>query len=75
MLQQGASVIDPAQRDQIYQEAGKYISDQAYAPYILAFAPASVVTKNVHGPGLTTKIPALAVNPGVIWDEVWMSQS
>jgi peptide/nickel transport system substrate-binding protein len=75
LLQQGAQVIDPAQRDRIYLDAGQYISDQAYAPYILAFAPASVVTKNVHGPGLTTKIPALAVNPMVIWDEVWMSQS
>jgi peptide/nickel transport system substrate-binding protein len=75
MLQQGAQVVDPAERDKVYQEAGQYISDQAYAPYILAFAPASVVTKNVHGPGLTTKIPALAVNPMPIWDEVWMTQS
>jgi peptide/nickel transport system substrate-binding protein len=25
----------------------------------------------VHGPGVTTKIPALAVNTGIIWSEVW----
>jgi peptide/nickel transport system substrate-binding protein len=74
LLIQGASVVDPDQRDQIYQQASQRISDEAYAPYILAFAPASVVTKSVHGPGLTTKIPPLAVNVGVLWDEIWMSQ-
>jgi peptide/nickel transport system substrate-binding protein len=74
LLAQGVASIDPAERERIYQELGKHISDQAYAPYILAFSAASVVVKGVHGPGLTTKIPPLAVNPGVIWDEVWLSQ-
>jgi peptide/nickel transport system substrate-binding protein len=74
LLQKGAEVVDPAERDKLYQEAGKRISDEAYAPFILAFAPASVVTTNVRGPGLTTKIPPVAVNPGIIWDEVWMSK-
>jgi peptide/nickel transport system substrate-binding protein len=75
LLQKGAEVVDPEERDKIYLQAGQRISDEAYAPYILAFAPASVVTKNVHGPGLTTKIPPVVVNPAIIWDEVWMSKS
>jgi peptide/nickel transport system substrate-binding protein len=75
LLQKGAEVVDPEERDKIYLAAGQRISDEAYAPYILAFAPASVVTTNVHGPGLTTKIPPVVVNPGIIWDEVWMSKS
>ena len=75
LLQMGAFVFDPEARDKIYVQAGQRISDEAYAPYILAFAPASVVAKNVHGPGLTTKIPPVVVNTGIIWDEVWMSKS
>ncbi len=66
---------DAAQRDSLYLQVGQRISDQAYAPFILAFAPASVVTKNVHGPGLTTLIPPVVVNTGILWDEVWMSKT
>jgi peptide/nickel transport system substrate-binding protein len=33
------------------------------------------VTKNVHGPGLTTLIPPVVVNTAILWDEVWMSKS
>jgi peptide/nickel transport system substrate-binding protein len=73
LLDQAAAEIDPAKRDQLYQQAGKLISDEAYGPFILAFAPANVVVKGVHGPGLTTKIPPVVVNTGIIWDEVWKS--
>ena len=75
LLQQAAQSSEPATRDGLYQQVGQRISDQAYAPFILAFAPASVVTKNVHGPGLTTLIPPVVVNTGIIWDEVWMSKT
>lgn len=75
LLDSAASEIDAGKRDQIYQQASKLISDEAYGPFILAFAPANVVVKGVHGPGLTTKIPPVVVNTGVIWDEVWMSKS
>ncbi len=75
LLQQASQTTDPAQRDALYLQVGERISDQAYAPFILAFAPASVVTKNVHGPGLTTLIPPVVVNTGILWDEVWMSQT
>jgi peptide/nickel transport system substrate-binding protein len=75
LLQQAGQVTDAAQRDALYLQVGQRISDQAYAPYILAFAPASVATKNVHGPGVTTLIPPVVVNTGIIWDEVWMSKS
>lgn len=75
LLQQAAQSSDPSQRDALYLQVGQRISDQAYAPFILAFAPASVVTKNVHGPGLTTLIPPVVVNTGIVWDEVWMSKT
>jgi peptide/nickel transport system substrate-binding protein len=75
MLNKAAAELDTAKRDQLYAEAGKYISDKAYAPFGLAFAPANLAVKGVNGPGLTTKIPPLVVNPGVLWDEVWKAKS
>ncbi|HKT04187.1 MAG TPA: ABC transporter substrate-binding protein [Rugosimonospora sp.] len=75
LLQQATQTTDAATRDALYLQVGQRISDQAYAPFILAFAPASVVTKNVYGPGLTTLIPPVVVNTGILWADVWMSQT
>jgi peptide/nickel transport system substrate-binding protein len=74
MLNQAASEVDPTKRDQIYQQAGKHIADNSYAPFGLAFAPANIAVKGVAGPGLTTKIPPLVVNSAILWDEVWRAQ-
>jgi peptide/nickel transport system substrate-binding protein len=74
LLSQAAAQTDPAQRDNFYSQASKLISDKAYAPFMFAFAPADIATTNVHGPGLTTKIPPVLVNSGVLWDQVWMSK-
>jgi peptide/nickel transport system substrate-binding protein len=71
LLDQSVAVADLAQRDKVYQKIAKYLSDQAYAPVGFAIAPANVALKGVHGPGLTTKIPVLGHNTGVIWSEVW----
>ena len=75
LLIQGAQVTDLDERNDIYLELGTYISDEALAPYILAFAPASVVRRGVHGPGLDTQIPPVVVNTAILWDEAWMSQT
>jgi peptide/nickel transport system substrate-binding protein len=74
LLNQAAAAVDPNQRDALYQQAGKLVSDKAYAPFMFAFAPANLALQGVHGPGLTTKIPPVLVNAGVLWDQVWMSQ-
>ncbi|MEV4730571.1 ABC transporter substrate-binding protein [Saccharopolyspora sp. NPDC049426] len=71
LLNNAAATADPAQRDALYRQAGQHISDHAYAPFGLAFAPANLAAEGVHGPGLTTKIPPMLVNSGVLWDEVW----
>ena len=70
MLGAGAGTIDEGQRKQIYDNMAKYISDQAYGPFYFAFAPANIAVKGVTGPGLTTAMPAVVVNPDVFWDEV-----
>ncbi|WP_431874186.1 ABC transporter substrate-binding protein [Amycolatopsis sacchari] len=73
LLNQAEAVTDPAQRDALYQQAGKLMSDKAYAPFLLADARANLAARGVHGPGLTTKIPPLVVNNGIQWDSVWRS--
>lgn len=75
LLNAAAGEPDPAKRDKLYTQAGKYISDKAYAPFGLAFAPANLAVNGVYGPGLTTKIPSLAVNTQVLWDQVWKAKS
>ena len=74
LLADAASSIDEAERADLYQQAAELIAENFYAPFGLAFAPANISAKGVHGPGLTTVIPAALVNSQVIWDEVWMEQ-
>jgi peptide/nickel transport system substrate-binding protein len=73
MLAAGAGTLDEGKRKQIYDGLAKYVSDEAYGPFYFAFAPANVAVKGVSGPGLTTAMPAVVVNPDVFWDEVSMS--
>ncbi|HLU54510.1 MAG TPA: ABC transporter substrate-binding protein [Pseudonocardia sp.] len=74
LLDTAEATLDPAERERLYVEANRYISDHAYAPFGLAFAPANLAAEGVYGPGLTTKIPPIVVNTGVLWDEVWRVQ-
>ena len=70
MLNRLSSTLNAAKRKQIVGELAKYVSDQAYAPMVVAFSTASLADKNVTGPGLTTKIPAVALTPMVRWEDV-----
>ncbi|TFD59710.1 ABC transporter substrate-binding protein [Cryobacterium sp. Hh7] len=72
LLADAIGTLDEEKRNTLYQEIAKYISDEALAPFGFAFSDAQVVRKGVHGPGLTTKIPALAVRMGVLYDQVWV---
>ena len=64
----------PGESQRRYQQAAELIAKNTYAPFGLAFAPANLSVKGVHGPGLTTKIPAALVNSQVVWNEVWMEK-
>ncbi len=74
ILRAASATIDPDEREALYKEASAYIAENAYAPFGMAFSPAQVMRKGVHGPGLTEPIPALAVNQGVLYDRVWVEQ-
>jgi peptide/nickel transport system substrate-binding protein len=74
LLGDAASSLEDSERQTLYDEAGKLISDKSYAPFMFAFAPANVARKGVYGPGLTTKLPAVVVNPPVDWTEVYATE-
>jgi peptide/nickel transport system substrate-binding protein len=73
LLAQAAGTLDSNERKQLYGETAKYMAEQAYSPFLFAFAPANVAVKGVQGPGLTTALPAVVVTPNVPWEEVSMS--
>lgn len=74
MLDESVATTDPDKRDAIYQQMAAYVAKQAYGPFGIAFSPANVAVKGVYGPGLTTPIPAMAVDTAVVWDEVWTNR-
>jgi peptide/nickel transport system substrate-binding protein len=65
-----AGTFDVQQRDILYQSLARYISDKAYAPFLVAQEPAQI-SRRIYGPGLTTKIPATMINTAVLWQDVW----
>jgi len=70
ILSDAAAALDHTQRRELYRAAAQRISDNAYAPFLLAFAPAQITALGVQGPGLTTRIPPILVNTGVLWHAV-----
>jgi peptide/nickel transport system substrate-binding protein len=70
LLSAATATFDQDKRASLYLEAAKYISDNAYAPFLFAFAPANVTTQGLDGSGLTTKIPPIMMSTGVLWHDV-----
>ena len=72
LLGQAAGTLDQGERKSLYDQAAKYMNDEAYSPFLFAFAPASVAVKGVSGPGLTTALTCVVVTPSILYDEVSM---
>lgn len=63
-------VVNPAQRKQLYDKTAEYIAKNAYGPFMFPISGWNVAAKGVQGPGLTTPIPSVSVNPQVLWEDV-----
>jgi len=74
LLNQAAATTDMDKRKDLYEQAAQLIAEKFYSPFGLAFAPTNIAVQGVAGPGLTTQIPAILVNTGVIWDEVYRGE-
>ncbi|HVT69847.1 MAG TPA: ABC transporter substrate-binding protein [Trebonia sp.] len=72
MMAKANATLNTAQRAADYHSIAQYISSQAYAPFLVAVAPASVAASNVHGPGLSTAIPIISTVIGPYWDQAWI---
>jgi peptide/nickel transport system substrate-binding protein len=70
ILDAAAASVDPHERDKLYRDASQHISDNAYSPFLFAFAPTQVAVRGIEGPGLTTKIPPILVNTAILWPDV-----
>ena len=67
--------MNPATRKSIYDQAAAYIAKNAYGPFLFPISNWNIAAKGVQGPGLTTPIPPVAVNPQVLWEDVSTSSS
>jgi peptide/nickel transport system substrate-binding protein len=74
MMDDAASSTDKGKRAQRYADIARYISDQAYSPYLFGAVTGAVALKSVHGPGLTSSIPLPGGFPAPDWDEAWIAK-
>lgn len=70
MLDRAAATFDPAERERLYREVSEHISSHAYGVFLFAFAPTQIAARGIEGPGLTTQIPPISINAGVLWQDV-----
>jgi len=70
LLNQAQAVTGLSQRCALYNQAAEYIAQNYYGPFYFAYAPANVAVKNVVGPGLTTPLPVIVVQPAILWEDV-----
>jgi peptide/nickel transport system substrate-binding protein len=64
-----AAAVNPATRKSLYDQAAAYIAQNAYGPFLFPISGWNIA-KGAQGPGLTTPIPSVAVNPQVLWEDV-----
>jgi peptide/nickel transport system substrate-binding protein len=74
MMAEAATSTDKSKRTQQYADVARYISDQAYAPFLFGAVTGAVALKSVHGPGLTSSIPLPGGFPAPDWDEAWIGK-
>jgi peptide/nickel transport system substrate-binding protein len=72
LIAQATATTDSAEREKAYLSLSRHLSDHAYGPFLIALSPAQL-SRGIHGPGLTTKIPAQLVSSGILWQDVWVS--
>jgi peptide/nickel transport system substrate-binding protein len=70
LFAQAAAAQSDSARSALYNQAAEYISTNAYAPFLFPVNGWNIAAKNVSGPGLTTLLPASAVRPEILWDQV-----
>lgn len=74
LAEAATETVDATERGRLYEQVARYISDKAYAPFLIAQSPAQL-THGIYAPGLTTHIPAILINTGVLWQDAWVQSN
>jgi len=69
-IAEGSASASTAVRAAAYANLAKYVSEQAYAPFICAPESWDIAAKGVSGPGLTTAYGSFGQGPLVQWENV-----
>jgi peptide/nickel transport system substrate-binding protein len=74
LMDQAATSGDRGTRTKLYQQIAKYVSDQAYLPFLFGGVTSGLAARAANVPGLTTKVVLgggfLAPN----WDDAWVGK-
>lgn len=70
LLQSGQGAVNASARKRWYARAAAYIAKMAYGPFMFPISGYNIAAHGVSGPGLTTPIPSVAVNPQILWEDV-----
>jgi peptide/nickel transport system substrate-binding protein len=71
LIDEAAGTVSMAQRKLYNDELSAYIAQKAYGPFLFPIAGYNIAASGVAGPGLTTPIPSVAVDPEILWQYVY----
>lgn len=71
-IDEGEAAVSQKVRARAYADLARYLSQQAYTPFICTPTSWDVAAKGVSGPGLTTPTPGFGEGPLVQWEDVSM---
>jgi peptide/nickel transport system substrate-binding protein len=74
MMDQAATSSDRGTRTKLYQQIAKYVSDQAYLPFLFGGVTSGLAARGVTAPGLTTKVVLAGGFTAPNWDEAWVGK-
>jgi peptide/nickel transport system substrate-binding protein len=74
LMDQAATSGDRTARTQLFQQIAKYVSDQAYLPFLFGGVTSGLAVRGMNVPGLTTKVVLGGGFLAPTWDESWVGK-
>jgi peptide/nickel transport system substrate-binding protein len=71
LINAAAATTNYSNRSADYAALNAYIAKEAYGPFLFPIAGYNIAAHGVGGPGLTTPLPTLVVDPEILWQYVY----
>lgn len=71
LINEAGAVKAPTLRERLYDRIGRFLAAGAYNPFLFPTPTWNIADANVHGPGLTTRLPTVQLSPSILWEDVW----